>query len=962
METKELNGEEYSLASPSTPILLHPPPAAAKNANTFLIGLSSLALKIAALNVVLQLILLMKARQDAVDVSFWWKLLALWHGIVLCIAVIVLKQRREDPTPSHIAVMLGTYVVVAALLVPRTEGFPASQTYIHGTYFAQAINLPMLPGFWMALGGLAYSVDRLLQTSSFTVFGPSASYLNDMAQTTAVASRNTSPTSSQPSSPATIFPSRKMIPSKNHPYIPFSLDHNTAVIRSDMQHNLASMRAIVSHMKNHLGSTTNSQYDSPTARVSDALTTCLANLNYVVAQFQSPNELDAADKGPERNKVLFDPSDLTEQVADSISYYADSKEVELIVHTPVGRTAEWYLTNDDPVPIRAILIKLISEVAMKAETHSHIAISLNVDLPSAIRSGASLTTARTFVMHCVWQIIYMCARTEPLEIEFSSTSTTFLGNIGGTHHHTANGDMCTEELRLDMDAVPLDNSVENAVMLDQFLSPLEKRELWAFSRRLTGARFALITTRDSQFVLNLLQYLENWGGTVTHGFTSNWGSLRATIDDFDHKSENERVASENSAAVFIDDDLAVLDTVIKRRLARRRRGCPIIYVCNTSNEKFVAEFEQAVRRQYHSGLPVICVISKPAGPRKILSTLKRVLFVQSPPRTTDDQDFQFLSSAASASRLGSSSEDNGVAGGNSSGSGGGRDGRRESGGSATIHPIGEIRLLPRRASDVSSRAASQSSSAASASGGGSPRPQPQGVLLQQQGGPSSQHPSQEQQSRSQHSQRPPQSSASSRHEQRAWTNVPASVNASVATPLAEVPVAPRISVLIVEDNIINQRILSTYLRHRGIDNVVANNGREAVDLWIAQKFHLVLMGKCPLYIMMPVMDGIEATTEIRRIEQERRNEQIDSNEIPPPETVIVALTASALPTDRDRALAAGCNDYLVKPVTLSWLERKIIEWGSMQALIEFGKDFTETAPRVPAVTESYPHDINVPSP
>jgi osomolarity two-component system response regulator SSK1 len=106
-------------------------------------------------------------------------------------------------------------------------------------------------------------------------------------------------------------------------------------------------------------------------------------------------------------------------------------------------------------------------------------------------------------------------------------------------------------------------------------------------------------------------------------------------------------------------------------------------------------------------------------------------------------------------------------------------------------------------------------------------------------------------------------------------------------------------------------------------------------------------------IQMPVMDGIQATKEIRRMEKmygqivpgtpisdlgQATPSDVPSSDSKNPTTpyrssvIIVALTASSLQTDRVAALAAGCNDFLTKPVSLEWLNNKIIEWGSIKAL------------------------------
>ncbi|WFD04173.1 Two-component response regulator SSK1p [Malassezia obtusa] len=150
---------------------------------------------------------------------------------------------------------------------------------------------------------------------------------------------------------------------------------------------------------------------------------------------------------------------------------------------------------------------------------------------------------------------------------------------------------------------------------------------------------------------------------------------------------------------------------------------------------------------------------------------------------------------------------------------------------------------------------------------------------------------------------------------------------------------PPVKVLIVEDNVINQRILSTFLRKRQIKYEVAKDGREAVDKWRQGDFHLILMD-----IQLPVLDGIEATKEIRRLERGARESPLGEEPTPAAmspaarhSVIIVALTASVLSSDRVAALAAGCNDFLNKPVSLPWLQRKILEWGSMQYLLHAGR-------------------------
>lgn len=181
-------------------------------------------------------------------------------------------------------------------------------------------------------------------------------------------------------------------------------------------------------------------------------------------------------------------------------------------------------------------------------------------------------------------------------------------------------------------------------------------------------------------------------------------------------------------------------------------------------------------------------------------------------------------------------------------------------------------------------------------------------------------------------------------------------------------VLPSVNVLIVEDNLINLRILSAHLRRHRIHYDVAKNGQEAIDKWRNGGFHLVLMD-----IQLPVMSGIDATKEIRRLEKmnhigvfstsdilnlppKKPEDNLDLNVFRSP-VIIVALTASNLKQDKQEALAAGCNDYLTKPVNLDWLLNKITEWGCMQALIDFdgwksGERMTNISAALPTLTRN----------
>ena len=117
----------------------------------------------------------------------------------------------------------------------------------------------------------------------------------------------------------------------------------------------------------------------------------------------------------------------------------------------------------------------------------------------------------------------------------------------------------------------------------------------------------------------------------------------------------------------------------------------------------------------------------------------------------------------------------------------------------------------------------------------------------------------------------------------------------------------KLSILLVEDNVLNQRIVTFSLKKYNHDVTIANNGLEAIDRFNEASFDVVLMD-----IMMPEMDGLEATVKIREIEKER---DIKSR------TPIIALTANTMDNDREKCISYGMDEFMAKPFDIEKLKQ-----------------------------------------
>jgi CheY-like chemotaxis protein len=148
--------------------------------------------------------------------------------------------------------------------------------------------------------------------------------------------------------------------------------------------------------------------------------------------------------------------------------------------------------------------------------------------------------------------------------------------------------------------------------------------------------------------------------------------------------------------------------------------------------------------------------------------------------------------------------------------------------------------------------------------------------------------------------------------------------------------------LVVDDDEVNQFVAGEQVAALGYDSAVASNGKQAVEAFLEGGYTAILMD-----CQMPVMDGYDATREIRRLEAQRES----AHRIP-----IIALTAHALAGEREKVIAAGMDGYLTKPLRVESLKRALVELVDAQPLHSIMSPSRAPAPKA---SSSKPPEVDL---
>jgi CheY-like chemotaxis protein len=153
--------------------------------------------------------------------------------------------------------------------------------------------------------------------------------------------------------------------------------------------------------------------------------------------------------------------------------------------------------------------------------------------------------------------------------------------------------------------------------------------------------------------------------------------------------------------------------------------------------------------------------------------------------------------------------------------------------------------------------------------------------------------------------------------------------------------------LLCDDNSINQKVAARILQQLGYEPDLAANGREALDALDRKPYDLIFMD-----VMMPEMDGLEATRAIRELQKEGAKSHFSSR------IVIIAMTAQAMQGDREKCIAAGMDDYLAKPVRPNDVRAVLERWSAELGTQVAGQPVPLSAPEPPLAAEESPVEMD----
>ncbi|KAJ3034394.1 hypothetical protein HK097_004520, partial [Rhizophlyctis rosea] len=436
----------------------------------------------------------------------------------------------------------------------------------------------------------------------------------------------------------------------------------------DLLNTVAAVRTVLDHIQLQHSSPEQYLYTVTFVSAVDTSMENVAHVAWQLAQFSSPafilsptpptpdaagsptsstptqtsqSAMDPSPKFPS-TLTLFDPADLTERVGDALSNLADSRGLELVVHSPVqkGKEQDIYLVVGDEGGIRQLLIEVLAPIINNAPEYSRVELNLITPSPTPARSSvlfAAPGVQPKFRMDITWQIVFQVDDLAPPPSTLPTFPQSLLATLSGTlKPATVHNGQCHLSLHFDLETYNYNKNVTQTSGYNLSKSMLMKsvEELFRFAKGLKRCQVGLFAGKHSQFTQNAAQDLENLGMEVFYHTTDDAATIASVLDDLHSRSpppENPIPSSSpeqtsnprTQTFILIDDDFAILDAVITHLVDRNaslssvppeaQRKTIVLYVTSPSNYARMVEFVEQMEAGNGRLMPGVVVVTKPVG-------------------------------------------------------------------------------------------------------------------------------------------------------------------------------------------------------------------------------------------------------------------------------------------------------------------------------------------------------------
>jgi hypothetical protein len=398
---------------------------------------------------------------------------------------------------------------------------------------------------------------------------------------------------------------------------------------TEISHSLASLQDFV---ENTTQAATGSILTNETPNLTSALALCSDLLRMMASQIDGfENSIKhGSSRQLLRTKDLFSPGDLNQQIADVLSILAAPKNIEVVVRNPhdsfLSAGYDFHLIFYDQDFLRQLLLHVLTGVVRNALPGSVMQLSfffssIQMDNDLNPTMDRLLATAMQFRLEAVFQVKYY--NVSDLDASYMDANSFYMKKLvdrGGSVEKWSEGDVRVKEIHVRCQGIPFANIsrlLGHFEPISQF--PYALNELMSFTRKLTGYKVVLLSSKHSEFVDTMSSFLQAWGVDLTVVVSDKELEILYEISQADKKCAQNK-EDPHSRHVLITDELEHLHGILRQFMGFSCLDHMILFTSILDFESAKLKVE-VTYKEMGKRAPHMLVMTKPCGPERLLYVL-----------------------------------------------------------------------------------------------------------------------------------------------------------------------------------------------------------------------------------------------------------------------------------------------------------------------------------------------------